>query len=37
MQHGANKNLVGIWLENFKESEHLLDLGVDGRIILNKA
>ena len=25
---------TGVWLENLRESDHLEDLGVDGRIIL---
>jgi hypothetical protein len=28
-------SILGFWLENLKERDHLEDLAVDGRIILN--
>jgi hypothetical protein len=31
---GNNQMRAGLWLENEKHGDHLEDLGVDGRIIL---
>jgi hypothetical protein len=31
---GETRNVVTFWLENMKGREHVEDLGVDGRIIL---
>jgi hypothetical protein len=33
--YGRNKKQTKIWLENLKGKNHMGDIGIDGRIILN--